>query len=83
MKNSCTILVDILLLIGVVYLLSMCSNGDRTTYNDNDNDKTYANYNINHYVDTIYGHVILTTVCDNKEHQISVSTLEINKTNNN
>ena len=66
-----------LLLIGAVYLFSMCSNGNRTTYNDN---VTHANYNINHYIDTINGHIILTTVCDanNASGVISVSTLELN-----
>lgn len=72
------IFIDILLLIGAVYLFSMCSNGNRTTYNDN--NTTHANYNINHYIDTINGHIILTTVCDanNASGVISVSTLELN-----
>lgn len=73
---KCQIFIDILLLIGVVYLFSMCSNGNRTTYNDN--DVTHASYSINHYIDTISGHVILTTVCEDKNNQVSVSTLEIN-----
>lgn len=68
--------IDILLLIGVVYLFSMCSNGNRTTYNYN---TTHANYEINHYIDTINGHIILTTVCDanNSSGVVSVSTLEL------
>ena len=71
-----TIFIDILLLIGVVYLFSMCSNCNRTTY---DNTTTNANYSINHYIDTINGHIILTTVCDanNMSGVISVSTLEL------
>lgn len=66
-----------LLLIIVAYLFSMCSNdGNRTTYNDN--NVTHASYNINHYLDTINGHIILTTVCDDiKIGSISVSTLEL------
>ena len=72
---KCQIFVDILLLIGVVYLFSMCSNGNRTTYNDS--NTTHARYNINHYLDTIEGHIILTTVCDN-DYNVSVSTLELN-----
>lgn len=74
---KCQIFIDILLLIGVVYLFSMCSNGNRTTYNDNE---THASYNINHYIDTINGHIILTTVCDadNASGVVSVSTLELN-----
>ena len=74
---KCQIFIDMLLLIGAVYLFSMCSNGNRTTYNDN---VTHANYNINHYIDTINGHIILTTVCDanNASGVISVSTLELN-----
>ena len=72
---KCQIFIDILLLIGVVYLFS-CSNGNRTTYNDN--ATTHASYNINHYIDTINGHIILTTVCEDKNNQVSVATLELN-----
>ena len=71
---KCTIFVDILLLLGVVYLFSMCSN-NRNKYNNN---TTNVSYSINHYIDTINGHIILTTVCDDINHQISVSTLELN-----
>ena len=71
---KCQIFVDILLLLGVVYLFSMCSNGNRNVYNDN---ITHASYNIDHYIDTIYGHIIVTTVCEDKNHQVSVATLEI------
>ena len=74
-KYSCQIFIDILLLIGVVYLFSMCSNGNRTTYDDN--STTHASYNINHYIDTIYGHIVLTTVCEGRNYQVSVSTLEL------
>ena len=43
-----------------------------------------SNYKIDHYVDTIYGHIILTTVCSNVEgHELSVSTLEIGTTKDN
>lgn len=71
------IFLNILLLIVLVYLFSMCSNGNRNIYNDN--GITNANYNINHYIDTINGHIILTTVCDanNSSGVISVSTLEL------
>lgn len=62
------IFIDILLLIGVVYLFSMCSN---------ENNTTHANYSINHYVDTINGHIILTTVVDNSNLSLSLSTLEL------
>lgn len=74
---KCTIFIDILLLIGVVYIFSMCSNGNKNIYNDN--GTTNADYNINHYIDTINGHVILTTVCEtyNSSGVISVSTLEL------
>ena len=65
------IFIDILLLIGAVYLFSMCSN-----------NVTHADYNINHYVDTINGHIILTTVCDNNYNQVSISTLELELNNN-
>ena len=68
------IFLNILFLIGVVYLFSMCSNGNRTTYNDS--NITHARYNINHYIDTINCHIILTTVCDN-DYNVSVSTLEL------
>ena len=70
------IFIDILLLIVAVYLFSMCSNGNRTTYNDN--GTTHAYYNINHYIDTINGHIILTTVCEANNGQVSVATLELN-----
>lgn len=65
----------ILLLIGVVYLFSMCSN-NKIDYNNEYN--THGNYNINHYIDTIDGHIILTTVCNEIiTNKISVSTLEL------
>lgn len=70
---KCQIFVDILLLIGVIYLFSMCDT--KSAYNDN---TTNANYSINHYVDTINGHIILTTVIDNSHLSLSVSTLELN-----
>lgn len=74
---KCQIFIDILLLLGVVYLFYMCSNGDRTIYNDY--NMTHASYNINHYLDTIEGHIILTTVCDEiNRGTVSVSTLELN-----
>lgn len=72
---KCKILVDILLLVGVVYLFS-CSNGNKTTYDDN--NTTHASYNINHYIDTINENIILTTVCEANNGQVSVSTLELN-----
>ena len=73
---KCQIFVDILLLIGVVYLFSMCS-GNRTTYS-NDNNHTYSDYDINHYIDTINGHIILSTVVDSKYYNnVSISTLEL------
>ena len=72
---KCQIFIDILLLIGAVYLFSMCSDGNKTIYDDN--NTTHASYNINHYIDTIYGHVIVTTVCEDKNNQVSVATLEI------
>jgi len=69
---KCTILVDILLLIGVVYLFSMCSS-------DNKHNTTNAPYELNHYIDTVNGHVILTTVCYHSSFGVSVNTLELNK----
>ncbi len=72
-KNNYMILVGILFLIGAVCLFSC--NGNRTTYSDNE---THADYNINHYVDTIYGHIILSTVVESKYYNnVSISTLEI------
>lgn len=69
-KHSCMIFVDILLLIGVVYLFSMCNNS---------NNVTHKTDNINYYIDTIKGHVILTTVLTNNSGNrgISVSSLEL------
>lgn len=76
MKNlTCTIIIDILLLIGVVYLFTMCSSGNKNTYNVN---TTNSNYNINHYIDTINGNVILTTVCKRiNGNELSISTLKL------
>ena len=69
-----TIFVGILLLIGVVCFTSC--KGNRNIYSDN--SKTHADYNINHYVDTINGHVILSTVVDSKYYNnVSISTLEL------
>ena len=73
---KCQIFIDILLLLGVVYLFSMCSNGNRTVYNDD--NTTHASYTINHYIDTINGHIVLTTICDDVSGVVSVSTLELN-----
>lgn len=71
------IFLNILLLIGAAYLFSMCSKGNRNTYNDD--NTTHASYNINHYLDTIEGHIILTTVCDEiNTGDVSVSILELN-----
>ena len=71
---KCQIFVDILLLIGIVYLFSMC--GSRSVYNDN--NSTDGPYSINHYVDTIDNHIILTTVCHSKINiNVSVATLEL------
>ena len=72
---KCKIFIDILLLLGVVYLFSMCSDNNRTVYNDD--NVTHASYRINHYIDTINGHIILTTVCDEHNYNVSVSTLEL------
>ena len=70
-----TIFIDILLLIGVVYLFSCCG-GNRTPCSNN--SETDGNYNINYYVDTINGHVILSTVVNSKyDNNVSISTLEL------
>jgi DNA-directed RNA polymerase subunit L len=53
----------------------MCSDNNRTVYNDD--NVTHASYRINHYIDTINGHIILTTVCDEHNYNVSVSTLEL------
>lgn len=69
---KCTILVDILLLIGVVYLFSMCSSDNKC------NNTTNAPYELNHYIDTVNGHVILTTVCfQTNKYYLGVNTLEL------
>lgn len=72
---KCTIFIDILLLIGVVYLFSMCKES-RTV--SGYNNKINADYTIEHYIDTINGHIILSTVV-NKEPTtgVSISTLEL------
>ena len=61
------LIIDILLLIGVVYLFSSCDS--KSSYNHD--------YEIVHYIDTVNNHVILTTVCDYKSRGISISTLDI------
>ena len=53
----------------------MCSKGSRNIYNND--DVTHSSYNINHYIDTIDGHIILTTVCEDVNSTASVSTLEL------
>ena len=69
---KCQIFVDILLLIGVVYLFSMCSSRINPKYNT-----TEGPYEINHYIDTIDSHIILTTVCYDSSFGVSVNTLEL------
>ena len=72
-KYSCQIFINILLLIGVVYLFSMCSSRTNPKYNT-----TEGPYEINHYIDTIDNHIILTTVCYNTSTgDIGVNTLEL------
>ena len=62
----------ILLLIGVVCSLTSCNNKRNTDY------KTNGPYSINYYVDTINGHVILTTVVDSKNtNDVSISCIEL------
>lgn len=71
-KYKFNIILDILLLIGVVYLFSMCSSGTNPKYNT-----TEGPYEINHYIDTIDNHIILTTVCYYSNMNVSVNTLEL------
>lgn len=69
-------IIDMLFLIGVAYLFSMCSTNSRKIYDGG--NETSSNYDINHYIDTVCGHVILTTVCNNNDnYYLSVSTLEL------
>ena len=71
MKHA-TVFVDILLLFGVVYLLSMCySNSNKNPINDSKYDITYS-------TDTIYGRVLLTIITESKAtDNFSSSTIEI------
>ena len=71
MKHA-TVFVDILLLFGVVYLLSMCySNSNKNPINDSKYDITYR-------TDTIYGRVLLTIITESKAtDNFSSSTIEI------
>ena len=71
-KYKFNIILDILLLIGVVYLFSMCSSRTNPKYNT-----TEGPYEINHYIDTIDNHIILTTVCYHPSFGCSVNTLEL------
>lgn len=68
MKNlSCTIFVDILLLIGLVCLLCSCNTTARNSYH------------IDHYIDTIDNNIIVTTVVYSKySGDVSCSTLKLN-----
>lgn len=68
-KTTYKLFIKILLLLVAVFLFSMCSNGNRT----------HKNYDVSHYIDTIRGHIILTTVCYNyNTGDVSVSTLKLN-----
>lgn len=67
-------IINILLLIGVICFISC--NGRRNRYINKVN--TNDSYNINYYVDTINGHVILSTVASStNSNNISISTLEL------
>ena len=71
-KYKFNIILYILLLIGVVYLFSMCTNSNKS------NNITEGPYEINHYIDTIDSHIILTTVCYYPSlGYISINTLEL------
>ena len=61
----------------IVGILAIICIGCLFSCNDN---KKYidAPYDINHYIDTINGHIILTTVVDNSHLSLSVSTIELN-----
>ena len=61
--------IDILLLIGVVYL-SSCSNSKRDYVNN-------PPFDINYYTDTINGHEILTTVVIYNDKISSTTTIEL------
>ena len=64
------IILDILLLVGVIYLFSMCDTNESSIFNDK--------YDINYYIDTIDNHIILTTVVDSKHtNNVSCSSIEL------
>jgi len=63
----------IIFIIGLLLsILFSCVKSNRTINNNDD-----IHYSINHYTDTINGHIILSTVCDYSDN-ISISTLELN-----
>jgi len=63
----------IIFIIGLLLsILFSCVKSNRTI-NNNDN----IHCSINHFIDTINGHIILSTVCE-KHNNVSISTLELN-----
>lgn len=63
---------EIMLLLSFLIVVAFC------IHQCNTNSYTKAKYNINHYIDTVAGNVILTTVCEG-DYNISSSTLILNK----
>lgn len=63
----------IVFIIGLLLsMLFSCVKSNRTINNNDD-----IHYSINHFIDTINGHIILSTVCE-KYSNVSISTLELN-----
>lgn len=59
---------EIMLLLSFLIVVAFC------VYQCNTNDTIKAKYTIDHYIDTVEGNVILTTVCEG-EYNLSSSTL--------
>lgn len=63
---------EIMLLLSFLIVVAFC------VYQCNTNGYTKAKYIIDHYIDTVAGNVVLTTVCES-DYNISSSTLILNK----
>ena len=63
---------EIMLLLSFLIVVAFC------IYQCNSKNVVKAKYSIDHYIDTVAGNVILTTVCES-DYNISSSTLILNK----
>lgn len=74
MKHLIVIFCSILIIIFLSYAVY---NATKEINNSKTNIEHKYDYSINYFIDTIDGHVILSTVCE-EYHNVSISTLELN-----